>query len=64
MMKEVQFMNWMKRMFHLCMAALLLMMLCMFSSAMAAEKADIPPEQKLDSLIKKAEDGGIPIDTA
>ena len=32
-------MNWMKRMFHLCMAALLLMMLCMFSSAMAAEKA-------------------------
>lgn len=31
---------------------------------MAAEKADIPPEQKLDSLIKKAEDGGIPIDTA
>ena len=38
-MKEVQFVNWMKRMFHLCMAALLLMMLCMFSSAMAAEKA-------------------------
>ena len=31
---------------------------------MAAEAADIPPEQKLDSLIKKAEDGGIPIDTA
>lgn len=29
----------------------------------AAEAADIPPEQKLDSLIKKAEDGGIPIDT-
>ena len=28
-----------------------------------AEKADIPPEQKLDFLIKKAEDGGIPIDT-
>ena len=31
---------------------------------MAAEAADIPPEQKLDSLIKKAEDSGIPIDTA
>ena len=30
---------------------------------MAAEAADIPPEQKLDALIKKAEDGGIPIDT-
>lgn len=30
---------------------------------MAVEAADIPPEQKLDSLIKKAEDGGIPIDT-
>lgn len=30
---------------------------------MAVEAADIPPEQKLDSLIKKAEGGGIPIDT-
>ena len=32
-------MNWMKRMFRLGMATLLLMMLCMFSSAMAAEEA-------------------------
>ena len=42
MMKEVQFMNWMKRMFRLGMATLLLMMLCMFSSAMAAERDQYP----------------------
>jgi len=36
-------MNWMKRMFRLGMATLLLMMLCMFSSAMAAEEAATAP---------------------
>lgn len=34
-------MNWIKKMFHLGMAVLLLMMLCMFSSAMAAEEAAV-----------------------
>lgn len=34
-------MNWIKKMFHLGMAVLLLVMLCMFSSAMAAEEAAV-----------------------